>query len=445
MPPAKKLVPDPYHLASRKIYCVNLDGVRVPLGRDPVLADQLYRRLMAARLEGRPLPLPGLAAPAWPSVAEGLEAFARSGPANVERFLIAAEACCTLFGREPTSAFDQSSLLAVRSHLLTRSGLKVPGGRCGQAVAELLRPGPKVGADLNAVLLARGFSQSAVDKARKLLGVERFRAGGVYMARLPAGFDLPAGGPGLSRKYVNQLVGTVQLAFDWMALHKLCPPDRPALLRLVKPLKMGKGGQETGVVPPVPDASIDATLPELSERHAAMVRLQRLTGMRPGELCALRPADVSRSPDAPVRVPVGRGRTVALAAACVGGVTVWAYVPHSHKTLYKGKPRMVPLGPDAQSVLLPFLSGPPDRPAFGCSVDAYSGAVLRAAARAGVPHWTPAMIRHTAATDAATSCDADHAAALLGHATPDMTAVYVLHTFAKAAAAALRVGPGKAG
>lgn len=445
MPARKKVVPDLYYLASRKIYCVNLDGARVPLGGDPAAADQAYRRLIAARLEGRPLPAPGPAAPAWPSVAEGLEAYARTGPANLDRLLIAAEAANTLYGGTPLGDFDQGSLLEVRSWLLTRPNLKTPGGRCGQAVAELLRDGPRVGADLNAVLLGRGFSQSAVDKARKLLGVVRSRRGGVWMAGLPDGFTLPPAGPPLSRKYVNQLVGSLQLAFDWMALHKLCPPDRPALLRLVKPLKLGKGGLETGVVPPVPDAAIDATLPQLAGVHAAMVRLQRLTGMRPGELCSLRPMDVSRSPDAPVLVPVGRGRTVALAAARVGGVMVWAYVPGSHKTLYRGRPRMIPISPDAQAVLAPHLGGPAGRPAFGVNVDAYSAAIQRAAARAGVGHWSPNMIRHTAATDAAASCDADHAAALLGHATPDMTAVYVLHTFAKAAAAALRVGPNRAG
>ena len=53
--------------------------------------------------------------------------------------------------------------------------------------------------------------------------------------------------------------------------------------------------RETVPVKPVADAVIDATLPTLPPVVADMVRLQRLTGCRPAEVCILRPCDVDRS------------------------------------------------------------------------------------------------------------------------------------------------------
>ena len=54
-----------------------------------------------------------------------------------------------------------------------------------------------------------------------------------------------------------------------------CPRDQPVL--------------------PVADELVDATLPHLPVVIADMVRFQRLTGCRPGEVCQLRPCDVDRS------------------------------------------------------------------------------------------------------------------------------------------------------
>ena len=46
---------------------------------------------------------------------------------------------------------------------------------------------------------------------------------------------------------------------------------------------------------PVADADVEATLPFVNPHVRGMVRLQRLTGARSGEVCAMRPADVDRS------------------------------------------------------------------------------------------------------------------------------------------------------
>ena len=64
---------------------------------------------------------------------------------------------------------------------------------------------------------------------------------------------------------------------------------------------------------PVEDSAVELTLPYLPTTVADMVRLQRLTGMGPDEVCQLRPRDVDRTGD------------------------VWSYTPDHHKTQHAGK------------------------------------------------------------------------------------------------------------
>lgn len=67
-----------------------------------------------------------------------------------------------------------------------------------------------------------------------------------------------------------------------------------------------------------------------------MIRIQRFTGMRPGEVAIMRPCDIERSGD-----------------ACF-------YRPVKHKTDYLDVEKLVPLGSRTTEVLRPFL----DRPAY---------------------------------------------------------------------------------
>ena len=62
-----------------------------------------------------------------------------------------------------------------------------------------------------------------------------------------------------------------------------------------------------------------------------MIRLQRLCGMRPAEVCLLRPGDVDRT-----------GET-------------WKYIPTEHKTEHHGRERVIFIGPRGQDILRPYL------------------------------------------------------------------------------------------
>jgi integrase len=84
-------------------------------------------------------------------------------------------------------------------------------------------------------------------------------------------------------------------------------------------------------VRPVDYAMVDATLPHLPAVVRSMVELQRATGMRPGELCIIRPCDIDRS-----------GK-------------VWEYRPAQHKTANRDHDRVVFIGPKGQEFLRPYL------------------------------------------------------------------------------------------
>jgi integrase len=137
---------------------------------------------------------------------------------------------------------------------------------------------------------------------------------------------------GLTRALINRRVGKVVRMFKWAVAEELVPVEVYQALRAVPGLQKGRcDAKEAPPVLPVEDERVEATLPHLLPTVAAMVRLQRLTGMRPGEVCALRPCDLDTTGP------------------------VWLYRPGQHKTKHRGKARVVALGPKAQEVLRPRL------------------------------------------------------------------------------------------
>jgi integrase len=92
----------------------------------------------------------------------------------------------------------------------------------------------------------------------------------------------------LSRTYCNRMVDLIRRMFKWAASEQLIPTTTWQALTTVAGLRRGHTtAPENEPVTPVDDAVVEATLPHLSETVAAMVRLQRLTGMRPDEVCRL--------------------------------------------------------------------------------------------------------------------------------------------------------------
>jgi integrase len=267
----------------------------------------------------------------------------------------------------------------------------------------------------------------------------------------------------LCRGVINQRVGRIRRLFRWAVENELVPAGVLHGLQAVRGLQRGRSpARESQPVKPVPEAFVEATLPHLLSPVAAMVRLQLLTGMRPGEVVIMRAIDLDTT-----------GK-------------VWLYRPGSdqgpagaHKTAYRGHTRTVPIGPRGQEVvrqylkadLYAYLFSPRDamagrwardraarktrvQPNQRCrrrkrskrtlgeryTVGGYQTAVRRACLKAGVTHWHPHQLRHTKATEIRREAGLDAARAVLGHRSPAVTEVYAELDQAKAAVVMERLG-----
>jgi integrase len=259
---------------------------------------------------------------------------------------------------------------------------------------------------------------------------------------------------GLARPTCNRLVGLVRAIVRWGVSEELVNPSVLEALRAVAPLQRGRTeAREPEPIGPVPQAHVDAVLPRVASPVAAMIRLQLLTGARPGELVNLRAVDLDTSG------------------------SVWTAALREHKNAHRGKARVLYFGPRAQDVLRPYLAGRAvDAPLFspreavaelkargahcrrradqqqaepqtgrrvGDAYDtcSYRRAIERACDAAGVPRWAPNRLRHTVATEIRREYGLEAAALVLGHASPAITdAVYAERDSAKVRQVIARVG-----
>lgn len=262
----------------------------------------------------------------------------------------------------------------------------------------------------------------------------------------------------LARTVVNGYVRRIRQIFKWGVEHELVPPSVWHGLQAVSGLRAGRSeARETEDVRPVPDEHVDATLPFVTPPVRAMIELQRVTGMRPGEARRMRGGDLDTT-----------GR-------------LWLFTPGSHKTRHHGHERVIELGPRAQAIVKPFLTTDTEaylfRPADGVaaaraerrrsrktplhrgnregtnrtrapkirrhpfySKDTYATAVARACDKAGVPHWHPHQIRHTYATRVRKEYGVEATRILLGHRSPAITETYAEKDRAVAAEIVAKIG-----
>ena len=138
---------------------------------------------------------------------------------------------------------------------------------------------------------------------------------------------------GVGRSTVNSRLWRVKFMIGWALDEALIPATVKAELTQVQGVKRGRtSAPERRPVRPVDDATISATVERMMPNTADMVRLHRVTGMRPCELCALRWSliDTTRTP--------------------------WVYrvPPEANKNSWRGEfgvPRVVCLGPKARAIL----------------------------------------------------------------------------------------------
>lgn len=240
----------------------------------------------------------------------------------------------------------------------------------------------------------------------------------------------------LCRNEINRLMREVTRFWKWAASMELAPAEIYAKCQTLEPLKRGRSkAPETAPVTTVDMKHVEAVKMRVCASVRALIDLQLLTGARPGELVGLRAADIDRS------------------------AKVWSVRLAKHKTAHRGKIRTLYFGPQAQAVLKPFilkrteeeyLFSPKDyleekvatagnhrRPdqqdnlrktdrVVGdyYTVSAYRRAISRACQVAGIEHWHPHQLRHTAATEMRKHYGVEAARAALGHAHVNATEIY---------------------
>jgi integrase len=134
------------------------------------------------------------------------------------------------------------------------------------------------------------------------------------------------------RTSINRQVGRIKRMFRWGLGNELVPASVVTVLSALCGLRKGRSdASELNPVLSVPMPFVNAVKPFVSRQVWAMIQLQLLTRMRPGEVVMIRGCDINMS-----------GK-------------VWEYVPGSHKTGHHGKSRIVFIGPKAQLVVREFL------------------------------------------------------------------------------------------
>ena len=272
---------------------------------------------------------------------------------------------------------------------------------------------------------------------------------------------------GLSRGVINNRVNRIKRAFKWAVGEELIPPTIYEGLRAVAGLKKGRtSARETEPVHPVADEYVEAVLPYVSPQVAAMIQLQRLTGMRPCEVVMMRPCNIDTRAD------------------------VWIYRPPDHKNAWRGHDRLIPIGPQAQELIAPFLDRDANTHLFSpreaethrnslrrkerktpvtpsqqerkpkadpkrakrdqYGVDSYRRAIKYAIKRVNkireknklpeVPNWFPLQLRHSRATELNEMFGIEAAAVSLGHAHADVTKVYAERNLKRAIEVARQTG-----
>lgn len=93
---------------------------------------------------------------------------------------------------------------------------------------------------------------------------------------------------GWVRESANRGVGRIRHIFKFAAPEGLVTQSVWVALQTLSPLLAGRtDAPEADPVRAVPDTTIDTTIPHVPETVADMIRVERLTGMRPGEVCGM--------------------------------------------------------------------------------------------------------------------------------------------------------------
>lgn len=248
-----------------------------------------------------------------------------------------------------------------------------------------------------------------------------------------------------ARTTINSRINRIRRFIRWCVSREFLPAAIYQAVITVDGLRKGHSyAYEPSPVEPVSLEAVEATLRFVAPVVADMARIQYLCGMRPGEVCKMRLADIDRSGP------------------------VWFYRPTVHKGTWRGKSLIKAIPKAAQEILGPYFTDEPDALLFDprASVEWWAQQVprktkvhryelrKRAAAKktatakprawttcsygkaiqygiargrkAGleIPDWMPNQLRHAIAGEVSRQAGQQAASRWLGHSRLDTTAIY---------------------
>lgn len=240
-----------------------------------------------------------------------------------------------------------------------------------------------------------------------------------------------------ARATVNMYHSYTVRCFRWGVERELIPAEIWHSLQSVQKVTERKVNKPTKVVEPVAWEDVEKVKPFVSRIVWDAIQVQWLTGMRASEVLGMTPGMIDRAD--------------------------WSYRPFKHKTLYKGKKRVVFLGPQAQAIILPYLDRPANKTLFSpkesqeerfsamraarktkvqpsqidrskpapkrtpgehYTAGSYGKAIREACKKAGIKPWGSHQLRHAAATRFRQAFGLDATQAALGHSNAKITEVY---------------------
>ncbi len=265
---------------------------------------------------------------------------------------------------------------------------------------------------------------------------------------------------GLARTTTNKQINRVKLVFKWASSNELIPASVHHGLATVGGLRRGRSAaRETEPVKPISTAIVEDTLPHLPPIVCDVVQILLLTGMRCGEAVIMRASDLDMTGD------------------------IWLYRPERHKGLWRGKERVIAIGPRAQAIIRKYLGLRIDaylfspaaqeeliqaerrenrktplypshakrlaekrkangkrRPGERFEVGGINRAIRQTCKRVGIERWHTHQLRHSASLAFSREMGLEHARAALGHSSVDMSAMYAGHDVEAAKDVARKIG-----
>lgn len=221
---------------------------------------------------------------------------------------------------------------------------------------------------------------------------------------------------------VNTALSYLKRMYRWAVLMGKVSHGTAGAVVLVPNMRAkSTDARQTDAIGPVALEDVERTQKKCGRILRDMIDVQWLSGMRPGEVCWMRPCDIEMSG------------------------AVWVYTPSRHKTQWRGRIRKIALGPKAQEIIRRYVTPQTTARLFQrggkpYTAEQYRTDIRKAAALAGVEPFNPNQLRHAYATRVEKDFGAEAVRDILGHARLDEQRVYVQRSLDRAVEVAAKVG-----